>query len=113
MFVLIAWFGPRLYLQIGPSHGKIGRTDQTRQLRQRIAISLRRCTGAATAIIVVVGRKGSFRISISHRDDASPAGKPPTHFPKPNRRLPDATWKFPEIPQARAAIAPVNASRPG
>jgi hypothetical protein len=40
LVVLIARLGPRLHLQIGPSHGEIGCTDQTRQLRQRIAICL-------------------------------------------------------------------------
>jgi hypothetical protein len=80
--ILIARAGARLDLCIGPPHGaeRIGLTDQTRELGQRIALALSRRMLIATAIIVVVAGKRPVLISISHRDDASPSGKPPTRF---------------------------------
>ena len=79
--ILIALGGTRLYLMVGPAHaGKwIVLTDQPRELSQRIAFGLRRRVLASATIMIVVRWKRSILISISHRDDASPSGKPPTH----------------------------------
>jgi hypothetical protein len=64
---------------IGPPHGaeRIGLTDQPREFGQRIALARSRSV-RINAVIIVVSRKRSALISISHRDDASPSGKPPT-----------------------------------
>jgi hypothetical protein len=49
-------------------------------------------------IVVVISGKRSVLISFSHRDDASPSGKPPTHpLLQTNRLLPD-TLTGPQIP---------------
>ena len=79
MIVLIA---SRLQREIGSPHAteRIGLTDQAREFRQWIAFAPGRCM-LTTAMIVVISGKRSVLISISHRDDASPSGKPPT----PNR----------------------------
>jgi hypothetical protein len=57
----------------------IGLTDQARELGERIAVGSSRPMLIAAAI-VIVSRERSVRISIGHRDDASPSGKlpPPT-----------------------------------
>jgi hypothetical protein len=79
--VLIARVGARLYLLVGPTHAakRIGLTDQARELGQRIALALGWRALVIAAIIVIIRGKRSALISISHRDDASPSGKPPTH----------------------------------
>jgi hypothetical protein len=78
--VLIARARARLYRLIGPSHAaeRIGLTDQPRQLSQRIALAPCRRVLVTAAIMVVTSGKRSALISISHRNDASPSGKPPT-----------------------------------
>jgi len=79
--MLIALGGTRLYLMVGPTHAGewIVLTDQPREFSQRIAFSLCRRALAIATIIIVVRWKRSILISISHRDDACPSGKPPTH----------------------------------
>jgi hypothetical protein len=79
---LIALAATRRYLLIGPTHaGKwISLTDQPREFSQRIAFSPSRRKLVAATIMIVARWKGSILISISHRDDACPSGKPPTHF---------------------------------
>ena len=80
LLVLSARAGARLDLLIGPTHAeRVGLTDQPRQFGQRIALGLGRCALLIVAIMVIIGGKRSVLISISHRDDASPSGKPPTH----------------------------------
>jgi hypothetical protein len=80
--ILIALGGTRLDLMVGPAHAGewIVLTDQPRELRQWIAFGgpCRRVLAIAT-IMIVVRWKRSILISISHRDDACPSGKPPTH----------------------------------
>jgi hypothetical protein len=80
--ILIALGGTRLYLMVGPAHAGewIVLADQPRELRQWIAFGgpCRRVLAIAT-IMIVVRWKRSILISISHRDDACPSGKPPTH----------------------------------
>src|ERR1700737_1144053 len=90
--VLIAPARTRLYRLIGPSHAaeRIGLTDQPRQLSQRIALAPCRRVLVTAAIIVVISGKRSALISISHRDDASPSGKPPTPLLSTSRPPPDA-----------------------
>jgi hypothetical protein len=80
--VLIALAATRRYLLIGPAHAgeRIGLTDQPREFSQRIAFSPSRRGLVAATIMIVARRKRSILISISHRDDACPSGKPPTHF---------------------------------
>ena len=76
----------RLKRQIGSPHRAegIGLTDQARKLRERIAFGLGGRARAAAAI-AVSGRKRSILITISHRDDASPSGKPPTRLSYTNQ----------------------------
>src|SRR6266404_9859539 len=76
--VLIARTRAQLCRLIGPSHAaeRIGLTDQPRQLSQRIALAPCRRVLVTAAIIVVISGKRSVLRSISHRDDASPSGKP-------------------------------------
>jgi hypothetical protein len=90
--VLIALAATRRYLLIGPAHAgeRIGLTDQPRQFSQRIALSPSRRMLVTATIVIVARWKRSILISISHRDDACPSGKPPTHFLKTNWPLPDA-----------------------
>ena len=81
----------RLQRQIGPSHRpqRIGLSDQTRKLRQGIAVPPGRRVLLTAAIVVVFSGKRSILISISHRDDASPSGKPPTFYKRTGRcRMP-------------------------
>jgi hypothetical protein len=79
---LIALAATRRYLLIGPAHAgeRIGLTDQPRQFSQRIALSPSRRMLVIATILIVARWKRSILISISHRDDACPSGKPPTHF---------------------------------
>src|SRR6202012_2027645 len=60
---------------------RIGVADQAREFCERIAFRFGRIRLPVT-IVVVPGRIGPVLISISHRDDASPSGKPPTRFSK-------------------------------
>jgi hypothetical protein len=79
--ILIALGGTRLYLMVGPAHADewIVLTDQPRELSQRIVFGPCRRMLAIATIMIVVRWKRSILISISHRDDACPSGKPPTH----------------------------------
>src|SRR6202158_2158964 len=89
--VLIARTRARLYRLIGPSHAeRIGLTDQPRQFSQRIALAPCRHVLVTAAIIVVISGERSVLISISHRDDASPSGKPANPPLITNQLLPDA-----------------------
>jgi hypothetical protein len=75
----------RLYLVIGPAHARerIGLADQPSKFSQRIAFGLFRRALVSATIMIVVRRNRSTLISISHRDDASPSGKPANpHFYK-------------------------------
>jgi hypothetical protein len=78
---LIALGGTRLYLMVGPAHADkwIVLTDQPRELSQRIAFGPCRRMLVTATIMIVVRWKRFILISISHRDDACPSGKPPTH----------------------------------
>jgi hypothetical protein len=80
--VLIALTATRRDLLIGPAHAgeRIGLTDQPREFGQRIAFSPSRRKLVTATIMIVARWKRSILISISHRDDACPSGKPPTHF---------------------------------
>ena len=82
--VLIVHAGARWDLRIGAAHAdeRIGLTDQPREFGQGIAVALCRRM-RVTAIVIIVRGKGSVLISISHRNDASPSGKPPT---RPTKR---------------------------
>ena len=79
--MLIALGGTRLYLMVGPTHADewIVLTDQPREFSQRIVFGPRRRMLAIATIMIVVRWKRFILISISHRDDACPSGKPPTH----------------------------------
>ncbi|HXQ03205.1 MAG TPA: hypothetical protein VN831_00410 [Bradyrhizobium sp.] len=80
--VLVALTAARRYLLIGPAHAgeRIGLTDQPREFSQRIAFSPSRRKLVTATIMIVARWKRFILISISHRDDACPSGKPPTHF---------------------------------
>jgi len=80
--LLIALAATRRYLLIGATHAgeRIGLTDQPREFRERIAFSPCRRMLVTATIMIVARWKRSILISISHRDDACPSGKPPTHF---------------------------------
>src|ERR1700686_1503928 len=82
----------RLYSLIGPTHAakRIGLTDQARELSQRIALALGWRALVTAAVMVVIRGKRAVLISISHRDDASPSGKPSTHPFKRTGPPPDA-----------------------
>ena len=96
LLVLSARAGARLDLLIGPTHTeRVGLTDQPRQFGQRIALGLGRCALLIVAIMVIIGGKRSVLISISHRDDASPSGKPPT---RPYKRTSRCQLAAPQIP---------------
>jgi hypothetical protein len=75
--ILFALEAARLHLLIGATHcrKRIGLPDQPRKFSQRIAVGLCRRARITATIIIVVRRKRSILISISHRDDASPSGK--------------------------------------
>jgi hypothetical protein len=79
--MLIALGGTRLYLMVGPAHAGewIVLTDQPREFSQRIAFGPCRRMLVTATIMIVVRWKRFILISISHRDDACPSGKPPTH----------------------------------
>jgi hypothetical protein len=68
-------------LLVGSSGGAewIGLTDQPRQFSQRVAIARGRIVRITAAIILVRGKRSAL-VSISHLDDASPAGKPTSRF---------------------------------
>src|SRR5258708_33614516 len=89
--VLIARAGAGLDLLIGPTHAaeRIGLTYQARELGQRVALTLGRRALTASITVIVRGKR-SVLISISHRDDASPSGKPPNPSLSTNRPPPDA-----------------------
>src|ERR1700743_1319931 len=103
----------RLHRQIGASHAakRIGLTDQPREFGQRIAFAPGRRMLIIAVIVVVIGGKKSVLISISHRDHASPSGKPPTHpLLQTNRLLPDTLTRAQTSPQGsaeHAALVPV------
>src|ERR1700726_934472 len=71
--------GARRYLRIAAARVAewIGLTDQARELRQRVALAASRRLRIAAANLI---GKRSILISFSHRDDASPTGKPPTRM---------------------------------
>src|SRR4030081_2568530 len=75
--ILIA-HSARLHLRIGPAHSaeRIGLTDQPRKFGQGIALAPGGAMLVVAAIVIVIRGKRSVLISISHRDDASPSGKP-------------------------------------
>jgi len=80
--MLIALGGTRLYLMVGPAHAAgdwIVLTNQPREFSQRIAFGPCRRMLVTATIMIVVRWKRFILISISHRDDACPSGKPPTH----------------------------------
>src|SRR5260221_12759553 len=81
LLVWSAGAGGRVDLLIGPTHAaqRIVLTDQPRQFGQRIALVLGGRVLGLVAVMVIIGGETSVLISISHRDDASPSGKPPTH----------------------------------
>ena len=79
-------------LPIAPAHRaeRIGLTDQPREFGKRIAFVPSR-GGLITAVIVtVIARKASILVSISHRDDAFPSGRPETRSLLTNQPLPNA-----------------------
>jgi hypothetical protein len=55
----------------------IGLTDKPRKFGEWIVLAPRGCLTTA-AVIVAIGGERSVLVSISHRDVASPSGKPPT-----------------------------------
>ncbi len=101
---------PWLYLQVGPSHcaERIGLADQSRELCEWVAFGVGR--GArSVATVVLFGLKRPLLISISHRDDASPSGKPPTRLLSTNRPFAGCHSQNPPEPREWRHI---TASRP-
>jgi len=77
--VRIAIVGARRNRLVGAAQigERVGLADQPRQFGERIALASGRRLMTATVVVVIRGER-SILVSISHRDVASPSGKPPT-----------------------------------